>query len=164
MNEVIITLFGEGKDLNSLQMGTRAFILFFITLFLIRMAGMRAFGTKSAYDNIIVIILGALLSRAIVGASPFLPTVIAGTVLALTHRVLGWIAVRNSTISHFLKGKEMVLYKNSEINKSNLMKCNISYGDLLEGVRLAANTKNLNNVDEIYMERSGQISVVKKEE
>ena len=40
MADLINTLFGEGKDLNTLQMASRAFVLFFITLILIRLAGM----------------------------------------------------------------------------------------------------------------------------
>ncbi|MGI8582874.1 MAG: hypothetical protein ACR2KX_11780 [Chitinophagaceae bacterium] len=54
MSELIFKLFGEGKDLNALQMGDRAFVMFFITLFLIRLAGMRAFGQKSAFDTILL--------------------------------------------------------------------------------------------------------------
>lgn len=93
MSELIFKLFGEGKDLNALQMGDRAFVMFFITLFLIRLAGMRAFGQKSAFDTIIVIMVGAILSRAVTGASAFFPTVIAGAVLAVVHRLLALISV-----------------------------------------------------------------------
>src|SRR5215831_11046179 len=72
--EWIRILFGEGKDLDCLQMSCRAVVAFFITLVLIRMAGIRTFGKKSAFDNVIIIMLGSILSRVVVGASPFIPT------------------------------------------------------------------------------------------
>ncbi len=106
MSELINKLLGEGKDLNALQMADRAFVMFFITLFLIRVAGMRSFGQKSAFDTIIVIMLGAILSRAVTGASAFFPTVIAGAVLALVHRLLALISIFNEIIGAVINGKK----------------------------------------------------------
>src|SRR5687767_7518371 len=162
MNEILYTLFGEGENLNALQMCDRAFVMFFVTLILIRITGMRAFGAKSAFDAIIVIMLGALLSRAVVGVSPFFPTIAAGLVLSLVHRILGMISVNNPFLSHLIKGKEVTLYKDGVINQKHLSKCSVSKGDLMEAVRLHANVASLDEVEEAYMERSGQISVVKK--
>src|ERR1700685_3441978 len=71
------TLFGEGKDLNTLQMVCRAFVSFFLTLALIRVAGIRTFGKKTPFDNVITIMLGSIFSRVVVGASPFIPPTLA---------------------------------------------------------------------------------------
>ncbi|HUS02336.1 MAG TPA: YetF domain-containing protein [Chitinophagaceae bacterium] len=162
MNEIINKLFGEGNDLNALQMADRAFVMFFITLFLIRIAGMRAFGQKSAFDMIIVIMLGAILSRSVTGASAFWPTIAAGAVLAVVHRILGLLSMYNQTIGWIVKGNKIILYKNDKMIKGNMMKCSISYKDLQEEVRLILNEMTMDNVEEIYMERSGKISVIKK--
>ena len=74
-------LFGSGEHLTALQMAVRAFIMFFITLALIRFGGMRIFGKKTAFDNILVIMLGAILARGVVGASPFFSTVAASAAI-----------------------------------------------------------------------------------
>src|SRR6266581_2290926 len=104
MGDMIHTLFGQGKDLNELQMACRAFVLFFIALAFIRFTGMRTFGIKSAFDDCIIIMLGAVLSRVITGASAFLPTLTAAFILVLVHRILAWISVSNKTVSHLVKG------------------------------------------------------------
>jgi len=166
MNDIIYTLFGEGgqeKDLNALQMGCRAFIMFFITLVLIRIAGMRAFGQKSAFDTIIVIMLGAILSRAVTGASPFLATTAAGAALAIVHRLLAIASVFSNTVGFIIKGRKTVLFQNDKIEKKNMLLCSVSYRDLMEVVRLQLKESTMDNVKEIYMERSGKISVIKKE-
>lgn len=162
MNGILFTLFGEGKDLNALQMGCRAFVMFFITLALIRLAGMRAFGQKSAFDSIIVIMLGAILSRAVTGASDFLPTVTAGAVLAIIHRLLALATIYSKTLGVIVKGEKTILFTNDKIVEKNMVHCSVSYKDLLEEVRLNINEADMENVKEIYMERSGKMSVIKK--
>ena len=161
--EVINYLFGEGKDINALQMGCRAFAMFFIALFLIRLSGMRTFGIKSAFDNCVIIMLGAVLSRAITGASAFFPTVTAAVVLVFIHKILAIISVENKTLSHLIKGSPVSVYKDGVLNSKNLRKCNISFGDIMEAVRIELNTNNLDDVEEIIMERTGKISIIKKE-
>ena len=163
MSDLMHTLFGEGKDLNTLQMGCRAFVMFFITLLIIRVAGMRAFGQKSAFDTIIVIMLGAILSRAVTGASAFVSTVVAGSVLAIVHRLLGLLSVFSDTVGHIVKGDKSILFKNGKPVKSNMRKSSVSYKDLQEEVRLKLNESTMDNVEAIFMERSGKISVIKKE-
>jgi hypothetical protein len=44
-------------------------------------AGLRTFAKQSTFDNIIVILLGAVLARGVVGASPFWSTVGASVVM-----------------------------------------------------------------------------------
>src|SRR5947207_3800715 len=91
-------IWGSGEHLTALQMSCRAFVMFFIALALIRIAGMRTFGKRSAFDTIIGIMLGAILIRGVIGASPFLSVVAAGFVLVLLHRLLAWLSVRNETL------------------------------------------------------------------
>ena len=160
--EIINDLFGHGPDLNSLQMSVRAIVVFFIALLLIRFTGMRIFGIKSAFDTCIIIMLGSVLSRAIVGVSPFIPTVIASVVLMLIHKIIAGISVSNQLVSHLVKGKPLSLYKNGVLDQKNIKKCALSFGDVMEEIRLAINQNNLDNIDEIFMERTGKISVIQK--
>jgi quercetin dioxygenase-like cupin family protein len=55
----------KGKDLNSLQMTCRAIVSFFLTLVLIRIAGIRTFGKKTPFDNVVAIMLGSIFSRVV---------------------------------------------------------------------------------------------------
>lgn len=157
----IVRLFGEGDGLSPLQMGCRAFSLYLFAIILIRISGKRTFGKKTPYDNVVVILLGAILSRAVVGASPYWSTVTAGLVLAALHRLLAWLSLRNHRLGTLIKGKERLLYSNGQFHDENMKRCLISERDLLESLRVNANTDSYELINEIYMERNGTISVIK---
>ena len=57
--QTINELFGQGFNLNILQMTLRAIVIFFIALILIRYTGMRMFGIKSAFDICVTILTPA---------------------------------------------------------------------------------------------------------
>jgi uncharacterized membrane protein YcaP (DUF421 family) len=155
-------IFGNGEDLTALQMAARAFIMFFIALLLIRLGGMRIFGEKSAFDYVIIIMLGAILSRGVAGSSPFFSTVAACAVMILIHKILGWLAMKHVWIGKIVKGYRHSLYKDGEMNYRNMRKTAISKDDLMENVRLEINSDSLDQVTQIFIEKTGKVSVVKQ--
>jgi uncharacterized membrane protein YcaP (DUF421 family) len=157
------TLFGSGEKLTALQMSMRAGCMFFITLALIRLSGMRTFGKKSAFDIIISIMLGAILSRGITGASSFVGCVAAATVMVIIHRLLAWLSIKSKNVGKIVKGKYHVLYKNGEIQWENMRRSLISMHDLQESIREEINEDGFDKVDSIFIERNGRITVVKKQ-
>lgn len=164
MNEFIYTYFGEGSNLNTLQMCSRAFVIFFISLLLIRIAGRRSFAVKSPFDNIIVILLGSVLSRAVTGVSPFWPTVISSFLLVIVYRSFALLSLYSPGLSNFLKGNKMVLFHEGKFNESNLKRHSVSKEDLMQGLRKELHTESLQNVHKVYIETSGEISIVRKED
>src|SRR5881398_2717627 len=99
--ELLKEIFGEGKDLNVIQMSSRGIVVFIIAFLLIRISGRRSFGIRTPLDNIITISLGAILNRAIVGASAFLPVIVCCLVIVLMHRLFGWLIVRHKAFGRF---------------------------------------------------------------
>jgi uncharacterized membrane protein YcaP (DUF421 family) len=162
--EILIKIFGEGKDLTVWQMSARAVTVYFIAMALIRISGKRTFAKKTGFDTIIQIIFGAVLSRAIVGASPFMATIGACLSLVLLHRVLAWLIIKNKHIEHFFKGDRVELYKNGQINNKNLDKSLMTRDDLMSDVRLKSNLDSYDDVEAIYRENTGELSVVKKKD
>jgi uncharacterized membrane protein YcaP (DUF421 family) len=157
------TLFGHGRDLDPLQTSCRAFVMFALALALVRIAGMRAFGRKSSHDTIIVIMLGAVLARAVTGESPFWATVAAGTVLVVVHRVIAMGCARSHRLERLIKGSHRVLYQRGEINWSGMRRAGISRGDLDEATRGKANVRSHTEVSAIYIESSGELTVIESD-
>jgi uncharacterized membrane protein YcaP (DUF421 family) len=157
---MIETLFGEGKDLNALQMSLRALVLFFVTLVLVRIGGMRAFGRKSSFDTIILVSLGAVISRAIYGASPAVPIVAASLVLVVVHRVVAIAASRFPRFERVVKGHTVVLYRDGQADERAMRRSGISYTDLDEAVRSRTHENSRADVREIRLETSGDLTVL----
>ena|SRR5689334_18369962 len=153
-------LFGSGEHLTTLQMAVRAFVMFFITLALIRFAGMRIFGKRTAFDNILVIMLGAVLARGVVGASPFFSTVAAAAVMVVVHKILALLAMRHVWVGKIVKGIHRPLYQNGKFNEEHMRITGISKDDVMEGVRLELHSNSLDDVKEAIVEKNGQVSVI----
>ncbi len=162
--KLLISIFGDGKDLNVLQMSCRGFVIFFIALILIRIAGRRSFGLRTPFDNIIVILLGAVLSRAVVGASPFIPTIACTVFIVLLHRIMAYCVVHSEFIAKLVEGNKIILFEKNKFIKKNMDKGLVCKEDILESVRKSALTDAMEKIDRVYIERNGEISAIKKEE
>jgi uncharacterized membrane protein YcaP (DUF421 family) len=160
--KILIQIFGEGKDLSVWQMIIRGIVIFFIALILIRISGRRSFGIRTSLDNIISILLGAVLSRAVVGASPFLPVVLSCLAIVLLHRSIGWLLLKNDRFARVIEGSRIEVFSNGQFIEGNMRKGLVSREDVLQGVRNAALTENLDEIETVYMERNGVITVIKK--
>jgi uncharacterized membrane protein YcaP (DUF421 family) len=157
------TLWGEGRDLGVLPMATRAFVVFFIALVLIRISGRRSFARRSAFDNIVVIILGAVLSRPIYGASPFWPVVAASGVFVVTHRLVGVLTARFPRLETVFKGKAYVLWQDGKLDRFAMLRNELSRGDLDAAVRMQMHRPTFSDVAEIHLETSGEVSIVDRD-
>lgn len=158
----LINIFGEGKDLTLFQMCARGIVVFFIALLLIRISGRRSFGLHTPLDNIVSIILGAVLSRAITGASDFVPVIGVCTMMVLLHRLLSWSLVHHKKFSRLIQGEKIILFENGKIDEDNMGKALVCEEDVLQGMRRSALTENLQKIEKIYIERNGEISAIKK--
>lgn len=160
---LIHTLFGQGKDLSSLQMVCRAIVSFFLTLLFIRVAGIRTFGKKTPFDNVIIIMLGSIFSRVVVGASSFIPTTLACFAFVLVHRLLAWASFYSDWVGRLVKGEASTLYADGKTNEKNLRAASVSDKDLRESVRQKINEDSFTHVREIIQERNGEISVIRSQ-
>jgi uncharacterized membrane protein YcaP (DUF421 family) len=159
----LIQVFGAGKDLNSLQMTSRGIVVFILAWGMIRISGRRSFGLRAPFDNIILVLLGGVLSRAVTGASPFVPTIIACTTIVVLHRILGHLISRHESISNLVEGKKILLFKDNKFLKDNMDRALVCEEDIMQGVRKSALTDKIEKIDSVYMERNGEISPIKKE-
>lgn len=160
--DFFLELFGEGYELTAPQMALRTFVTFLLALVLIRISGRRSFSFHTTFDNVLTVLFGAILARAVVGASPYIPTVFSCLVLALLHRFVAWLGVYYIQFERVLKGDKIPLYKDGRFIQKNMERSLVSKEDVMEHVRIINNQNSLDGIKEIYMERTGKISLLKK--
>jgi uncharacterized membrane protein YcaP (DUF421 family) len=110
----------------------------------------------------VVILLGATLSRAIVGASPFIATVIASFVIVACHRVLAWACMRSRRFERLAGGVEREVFSNRQFNAREMDAALISATDVEESVRQKTGSRSMDNVEAAILERNGEVSVIRK--
>lgn len=155
----------EEDSLNWWQMAIRAVVVFFVALVIIRIGNKRIFGKHSAFDIVLGIMYGSILSRAITGNSPFFPTLVAALVLVVLHRGLATLAYYTSFgFGNFIKGRPVQLVKDGELLEDAMRKNGITKNDLIETMRVDGSVDHFDEVESAYLERSGNISIIKKKE
>jgi uncharacterized membrane protein YcaP (DUF421 family) len=161
--DALLGLGVEPKELTFLQISLRGVIVFVATLVLVRVSSKRSLAEKTAFDAILLVIVASVLARAINGSASFLPTLGAGLVLVLLHRLLALAAYYSHGFGILIKGKAAVLVENGKLQRKNMRINHISEHDLEEDLRLDAATEDFSKIKVARVERSGDISFIKAE-
>jgi uncharacterized membrane protein YcaP (DUF421 family) len=158
----LLGLNADAKDLTFLQISLRGIVVFLTSIVMLRVSDKRFLPKKTAFDAILAFILASMLARAVNGTAAFFPTLGGGFVLVLLHRLLAAIAFRWRAFGRLIKGTDEIMIKDGQIVHDALRQDNFTEEDLLEEIRLNGNVGLPEEIKEARMERSGEISVVKK--
>ena len=164
MTDTISSLLGlDAGSLNAGQMALRAVLTFAITLAIIRIGSKRLFGKGTAFDTIVAIMIGSIMSRAITGSSPLGPTWAAGATLVALHWLVALLSSRYRGFGAIVKGKPVALIRDGEILEDGLESAELSHHDLEQGILAAGHDPDPERIALARLERDGSISVVAAE-
>lgn len=150
------------NPLSTSQMAVRALLVYLAGLAIFRLGPRRLLGRTSAFDIVLGVMLASILGRAINGGAPLLESLAAAALLVVLHWVVGWIAYRWEWLDRLVKGRERALVSGGRLLEENLARCEISDADLIEAVRLRANVADVDEIEAAWLERNGEISVVRR--
>jgi len=159
----LLGLDAEPKDLTFTQISLRGIIIFLITLVMVRLSSKRSLAEKTAFDAILLVILASILSRAINGTAGFFTSIGGGFVLVFLHRFFAWLACRSHAFGKLIKGCPEIIVENGKPVLAMMRRNLISQHDLEEDLRLEAKTEEFADIQVALLERSGDISFIKKE-
>jgi uncharacterized membrane protein YcaP (DUF421 family) len=165
MKSLAESLLGIGAaEISPGQMALRAVLTFVVTVAIIRLGNKRLFGKGTAFDLVVAIMIGSVMSRAITNASALLATWLAGLVLIAMHWLLATLSYHLDWFGPLIKGEPVLLIKDGQLQRDGMREGGVSRADLAQALRAKGSEPDPSRVRLAYLERDGSISVVPRDE
>jgi len=157
---------GLGLDAHQLDSGQavlRAAIVYLGGLILIRFGTKRLLGRSTAFDLIVSVIVGSLLSRAVNGGAPLLPTLAATAALVALHWGIGFLSHEVAAFDRLFNGTVTPLIVDGRPDHRAMRFAAVSHRDIAEAARLSVGTGDLDELAEVNLERNGRFSIRRRD-
>jgi uncharacterized membrane protein YcaP (DUF421 family) len=161
ITDIALGLSLRPQQLELWQICLRAVIVYLAMIMFVRFGKKRFLSRATAFDAILVIVIGSTAARAITGNAPFFATLAAVWVLIAMHWVISYFTEGSPTLGSLVKGNTTVLVRNGRIDRQALKDAHMSPDDLDEDLR-EQGIDDPKKVKEARLERSGKLSVIKK--
>ena len=103
-------------------MALRAVLIYAFTLAIVRLGSKCFLGNGTAFDIILGIMMGSVMSRAINGSAPFFPTLGAGAALIGMHWGLAALAYHTEWFGPLVKGRPVLLIEDGGIRREAMVR------------------------------------------
>jgi uncharacterized membrane protein YcaP (DUF421 family) len=151
----------KAEELTFAQVCVRAAVVYLVLIGYVRFGKKRFLGEATAFDAILVIVIGSIASRAISGTAPFGASLAGTFMLVLLHWLISYFTEDSAMLGNILKGRDTIIIKNGRVNRKALREEHMSQDDLAEDLRQEG-AGGPSEVKEARLERSGKLSVIKK--
>jgi len=163
MANFVTEFWGVNERISILEIVARSVVMFLITFIMIRLTGMRPFRKNSPFDMVIAFLIGGVLSRGVVGATPFIPTLAGGIALIGFQKLFYKLSLHSRWFEEITKGERFLIYKDGKFLKDKMRSADITTLEVYEDLRAKLQTETLEDVAEIYVEKTGETSFIKKQ-
>jgi uncharacterized membrane protein YcaP (DUF421 family) len=158
-------LFGLSQiHISLLNMVARALLIYVLGIIILNLINKRFIGEKTPFDIILIFLIGSSLANAVTGNSPYFPTLGMVFCIILVNWLLSLFSFYNQTAEKILKGVPVTLYKNGKLHWKAMRLYHFTHDDLISEVRKDSGLLTLDEVQEIILENSGEISVIPKKD
>ncbi len=142
----------------------RAIGMYFLALLMIRLLGKRALGELGPFDFVVMTGVGhTVVSVALDKSIPYYEGIVILATLAILEYFMGYLALKNQTLSHLITGKPVILIDQGKVVKSNMAKEKFNLDDLLQELRKRG-IRNIAEVEKGILESCGGFTVIMNEQ
>ncbi len=166
MNEFLETIkdaihldaFSTTKLLHTIM---RSIMIYFWGITLARF-NKKLLGIRTPFNFLLFVMMGSISAMAIVHGEFFLPIICAFTFLILLNGLMTMLVFYYKPIELFVKGKEVLLVKNGNIQWKQMRKNFITHKELFNELYNQLHTKDLKTVSAAYLTSDGTINFITK--
>lgn len=143
----------------ALQLSLNTFVVYILALLGFRMMGKRSVGKLSAFDVLVIIMIGEAGAIAMEEPSKnLLASVIPLMLLVIFQILLSIIATRNQTAERLSEGDSSRLVRDGQMDEGAMKRERITEADIRVALR-ENDVEKLSDVKELRIEPSGKFSV-----
>ncbi|MGJ8592409.1 MAG: YetF domain-containing protein [Aquaticitalea sp.] len=147
-----------------LEVGFRVVIMFVLLLVFLRFAGKRGVKQLSVFEIIIIVALGSAVGDPMLYEDVgMLPGIVVMAVVITLYRLITMLTAKSKRIENFLEGQPKCLIEDGEFVLNGLKNEHISADEFFSELRMKS-VEHLGQVKRAYLETSGDVSVIFRED
>ena len=140
----------------------RAVVVYVVLLAMIRLSGKRSMGQFTAFDVLLIVLLGNAVQNSLLGDDhSLLGGLLLAAVLIAMNWMVGWLSARSRRAERIIEGEPAVLARDGKLFAHVLRRELVSRDDFDEALRQHGEVR-LDDVALALLETDGRISVVPK--
>lgn len=135
-------------------------VAYILVVLMLRISGKRTLAKMNAFDTVVTIALGSILSSVILSKStPIAEGITAIGLLILLQYIITFITVRNNYFKKIISSNPTLLFYDGKLLKDAMKKQRVSEEEINKSVR-EAGFSSLNQIKAIILESTGDITVI----
>ncbi|WP_313504545.1 DUF421 domain-containing protein [Kaistella carnis] len=138
-------------------------VAYFMVIIFLRISGKRTLAKMNAFDFVVTIALGSILSSVILNKSiPLSEGLLAIALLIFLQYILTFISVRSKYFKQLISSTPTILFYKQEILEDVLKKQRITHDEIHNAIR-EAGFSDYSQIFSIILETTGDITVIAKD-
>lgn len=126
----------------------------------LRFSGKRILSKWNAFDFVVTIAFGSILSSALLlEDTPFSQAMVGIGLLVCLQFLITWLAARSSVVQKLIKTQPSLLVFKGELLLGTLKQQRVAKGEVLAAIRLSG-CSSVEDVDAVVLETDGSFSVI----
>jgi uncharacterized membrane protein YcaP (DUF421 family) len=144
-----------------MDMILRALTMYLLLLVVFRIAGRRTLSEMTAFDFVLLLVIGEATQQALLGDDFSITTAVVVIVTLIGLDVgLSYVRAMSPRLAALLDGRPMILVENGRPITERLKRARVDEEDILEAARQSRGLERMDQIGYAILEVSGGISII----